>query len=137
VAQAEVLPHKKALCEVVKMLFGLRRSWAAAEFREELGGYDAQEPGLFAHERLQAYQSALQVVGWYNALPGGAELSTRWLRHIDKAGTSGVLNIAEGNGRRIETDRRKFLEMAESSLIKVVTYIHLCQRTGEMAPEAA
>ena len=48
-----------------------------------------------------------------------------------------VLNIAEGNGRGIETDRRKFLEMAESSVIKVVTYVHLCQRAGEVAPEAA
>ena len=136
-AQAEVLSHKKALCEVVKMLFGLRRSWAVAELREESGGYGAQEPWLFAHERLQAYQYALQVVGWYHALPGGAELSTRWIRQMDKAATSGVLNIAEGNGRRIETDRRQFLEMAESSLIKVVTFIHLCQRTGEVAPEAA
>ena len=77
------------------------------------------------------------MVEWSNALPGGAELSTRWLRQIDKAATGGVLNIAEGNGRRIETDRRKFLETAESSLIKAVTYIHLCQRTGEVAPEAA
>lgn len=136
-AQAEILPHKKDLCEVVKMLFGLRRSWAAAEFREEPAGYDAQEPWLFGHERLEAYQYALQVVEWSNALPGGAELSTRWLRQIDKAATGGVLNIAEGNGRRIETDRRKFLETAESSLIKAVTYIHLCQRTGEVAPEAA
>jgi four helix bundle protein len=67
VVSPEILPHKQGLCEVVKMLYGLRRSWAAAEFREESGGYDAQEPWLFAHERLQAYQYALQVVGWYNA----------------------------------------------------------------------
>jgi hypothetical protein len=55
------------------MLFGLRRSWEAADFREEPSGYGAH----------------------------------------------------------------KFLEMAESSLLKVVTYIHLCQRTAELAPEAA
>jgi len=137
VAQADVLPHKKALCEVVKMLFGLRRSWGRAEFHEGPSEYHAREPWLFAHERLEAYQYGLQVVGWYHALPGGVELSTRWLRQIDKAATSVVLNIAEGNGRRIETDRHKFLETAESSLIKVVTYIHLCQRAGELEPEAA
>ena len=37
----------------------------------------------------------------------------------------------------MQTDRRKFLEMTESSVIKVATYIHLCQRTGEVSPDAA
>ena len=137
VGSSEVLQHKKDLCEVVKMLYGLRRSWAAAEFREETDAYNLQEPCLFAHERLEAYQHGLQVVRWFDGLPDGADLSTRWLRQMDKAITSVVLNIAEGNGRRIETDRRKFLELAESSIIKVATYIHLCQRTGEVAPDTA
>ena len=77
------------------------------------------------------------MVEWLHALPGGAQLSTRWFRQIDKAVTSVVLNIAEGNGRRIEADHRKFLELAESSIIKVSTYIQLCQRTGEMKAESA
>jgi len=137
VAPPEAFREKKALCEVVKMLFGLRRSWIGDQLEEEPGDYAVQESFLFAHERLEAYQSGLLMVEWFHALPGGAELSTRWFRQIDKAVTSVVLNIAEGNGRRIEADHRKFLEMAESSVTKVTTYIQLCQRTGEMETETA
>jgi hypothetical protein len=46
-------------------------------------------------------------------IAGGTELSTRWFRQLDKALTSVVLNIAEGNGRRMEADHRRFLELAE------------------------
>jgi four helix bundle protein len=137
VTSPEAFREKKALCEVVKMLFGLRRSWKADELHEESGDYTVQERRLFAHERLEAYQWSLLVVEWFHALPGGAELPTRWFRQIDKAITGVVLNIAEGNGRRLQADHRKFLELAESSLIKVSTYIQLCQRTGEIEAESA
>jgi hypothetical protein len=63
---------------------------------EESGDYTVQASLLFAHERLEAYQSSLLVVVWFHAVPGGAELSRRWFRQIDKAVTSVVLNIAEG-----------------------------------------
>jgi four helix bundle protein len=119
------------------MLFGLRRSWIGDQLQEKPGDYTVQESLLFAHERLEVYQCSLQVVEWFHALPGAAELSTRWLRQIDKTATSVVLNIAEGNGRRIEADHRNFLGLAESSVIKVNTYIQLCHRTGEMKFESA
>jgi four helix bundle protein len=137
ILQTEALHQKRALCEIVRMLFGLRRAWKGDELHEEAGGYKAQEPWLFAHERLEAYQCSLKVVAWFHALPGGAELSTRWFRQLDKAATSVVLNIAEGNGRRMEADHRRFVELAESSVMKVNTYIQLSQRTGEMSLEPA
>src|ERR1041385_2700939 len=46
------LGQKQCLCEVVKMLAGLRRSWAKDELREDGSVYDAGEK-LFAHERLE------------------------------------------------------------------------------------
>jgi four helix bundle protein len=61
----------------------------------------------------------LKVVAWFHALPGGAELSTHWFRQLDKAATRVVMNIAEGNGRRMEAGHRRFLELAESSVLKV------------------
>jgi four helix bundle protein len=137
VLQTEALPQKAALCEIVKMLFGLRRAWKGDELLEEPGSYSVLEPWLFAHERLEAYQCSLKVVAWFHAVPGGAELSTRWFRQLDKAVTSVVLNIAEGNGRRMEADHRKFIELAESSVMKVNTYIQLSQRTEDMSAEAA
>ena len=115
----------------------MRRSWESDQLHEGAADYEVQERWLFAHERLEAYQRSLQLVEWFHALPGGAELSSRWFRQIDKAVTSVILNIAEGNGRRIEADHRQFLELAESSVMKVNTYIQLCQRTEDIEAEAA
>jgi four helix bundle protein len=119
------------------MLYGLRRSWEGDRLHEGCGKYEAQESWLFAHERLEAYQGSLLLVEWFHALPGGAELPCRWFRQIDKAITSVVLNIAEGNGRRIGSDHGQFLELAESSVMKAATYVQLCRRTGDIDAESA
>ena len=102
--------RKESLCEVVRMLAGLRRSWAKDQLREEEGSYRVSQK-LFAHERLEVYQVSLQFIGWFQAQPAGAALSNRLFRQWDKLGTSVVLNIAEGNGRYEGGDRRTFLVM--------------------------
>jgi four helix bundle protein len=121
------LGEKRSLCEVVRMLVALRQSWGDNQLREEAAQYGSQEQSLFAHERLDAYQ-----VRWFHALPAGAEPSSRLYRQVDKAATSVVLNIAEGNGRYPEADRRKFLEIAESSAVKAAAYLDLCQSKAEL-----
>jgi len=126
--------EKQSLCEVVKMLVGLRKSWAGYELREESTSYRGQERWLFAHEHLEAYQVGLEFVGWFHTIPAGAELSSRLVRQVEKAATSVVLNIAEGNGRYLEGDRRKFLDTAAASAVKAATYLDLCQRSGELEP---
>ena len=123
--------QKQSLCEVVKMLAGLRRSWAEDELREDQSHYDAGEQ-LFAHERLEVYQMGLQFISWFHAQPPGAALSGRLFRQLDKLSTSVVLNIAEGNGRYLHDDRRKFLETAEASTAKSAAYLDLCCRSGEL-----
>ncbi|MHC1769900.1 MAG: four helix bundle protein [Verrucomicrobiia bacterium] len=75
----------------------------------------AQSRWLFAHGRLEVYQRGRQLVDWFHALPAGADLPSRCLRQPDKAITSTVLNIADGNGRRKDSDHREFLEQAESA----------------------
>lgn len=129
------LDQKKPLCEVVKMLVGLRRSWGEEKLHEEPSGYGAEEKPLFAHERLQAYRTSLELVAWFHGLPGGPELSSRLFRQIDKASTSVVLNLAEGNGRPLEADRRQFLDNAESATVKVAAYVDLGHRMGELELE--
>ncbi len=124
--------QKQPLCEVVKMLVGLRKAWASDGLHENSGAYGGQKTSLFAHERLAAYQVSLEFVGWFHALPRACELASRLFRQMDKAATSVVLNIAEGNGRCLEADRRKFLDIAESSAVKVATYLDLCERTAEL-----
>lgn len=137
VNQAEAFHQKTTLCEIVKMLFGLRRAWKGDTLSEKPANYKARESWLFAHERLDAYQFGLKLVQWFHSIPGSSNLSTRWIRQLDKSVTSVVLNIAEGNGYRKKADHRKFLELAESSVMKVNTFIQLSQRTGEMSVETA
>ncbi|MCI0534199.1 MAG: four helix bundle protein [Verrucomicrobiales bacterium] len=132
--------EKRSLCEVVRMLMGLRRSWESALLREEPAEYakesDSEPKGwLFPHERLDAYQVGLDFMRWFHALPAGAVLSSRLYRQVDKAATSVVLNIAEGNGRYLEGDRRNFLDIAEASAVKAAAYLDLCERKAELDPE--
>jgi len=128
--------QKLRLCEVVKMLTGLRKSWGNPALREESVEYGGESlepsPASFGHERLMAYRTALDFVGWFHQLPRGRELSYRLDRQVDKTSTSMVLNIAEGNGRRGLEDRRRFLKVAEASAVKAATYLDLCQHKDGM-----
>jgi hypothetical protein len=105
-------PQKQRLCEIVKMVVGLRKSWGETELRDETFGYgDDSRAGqpLFPHERLTVYQTALEFMRWFTALPEGVLLSTRLYRQLETAATSVILNIAESNGRFPDEDRRRFV----------------------------
>ena len=56
-------------------------------------------------QRMFSLERLTEFVRWFHALPGAVELSSRLLRQVDKASTSIVLNIAEGNGRYGPGDR--------------------------------
>lgn len=110
----------------------MRKSWAGDELHEPPADYRTTEKPLFGHERLDAYRVGLEFVGWFHLLPGGSELSSRRFRQIDKAATSLVLNVAEGNGRCLQSDRSTFLDTAESATVKAAADLELSQRTGEV-----
>jgi four helix bundle protein len=126
------LSEKRLLCEIVKMLVGLRKSWGEADLCEDSAPYHSQPDFLFPHERLHVYQVGLDFMRWFHVLPAGAELSSRLYRQVDKAATSIILNIAEGNGRHLEADRRRFLDIAEASAVKAAAYLDLCARKAEL-----
>lgn len=69
---------------------------------------------------------------WLASLPDAKELSNRLLLQLDEAGTSVVLNIAEGNGRYAELDHRRFLQIAQSSAVKGAVYLDLCLQRALM-----
>lgn len=75
-------------------------------------------PPVFDHEKLKVYQEALRFVSWVNPilerLPG--KLSAR--DQLDRASTSAVLNLAEGNGKRTHPDRCRFLDIARGSAVE-------------------
>ena len=128
------LAEKLLLCEIVRMLVGLRKSWGGAVLHEASPGYGSRSDATFPHERLDVYRAGLAFMCWFHALPGGAELSSRLYRQIDKAATSVILNIAEANGRYPEDDRRRFHDIAEASTVKAAAYLDLCVRKAELDP---
>jgi len=127
------MAEKRQLLEVARMLIGLRRSWLLSVVNEEASPYgNAPSTGgkevLFHHESLDVYRVGLDFMRWFVKLPGGSQLSDRLCREIDRAATSVVLNVAEGNGRYSELDHRRFLDIAAASAVKAAAYLDLYAR---------
>jgi four helix bundle protein len=80
---------------------------------------------LFHHEGLEVYRAALGFMEWFVSRAAAKELSNRLFRQIDEAGTSVVLNIAEGNGRYAELDHHRFLQIAQSAAVKGAVFLDL------------
>jgi four helix bundle protein len=127
------LTEKRRLLEITRMLIGLRKAWLQNVMSEEPSPYEAGPSApefevLFHHESLDVYQVGLDFIRWFVSLPGGRDLSNRLCREVDKAATSVVLNVAEGNGRYSELDQRRFLEIAAASAVKAAAYLDLYQQ---------
>jgi four helix bundle protein len=75
-------------------------------------------PAQFDHERLIVYQQALRFAGWVSPLIEelSAKLSAR--DQLDRASTSIVLNLAEGNGKRSYADRCRYFDTARGSAVE-------------------
>ena len=74
----------------------------------------------FSHEKLEVYQLALSFVGWLaDLLPElKANKEARIgevVDQIERASTSIVLNLAEGNGRLATKQRARFFDDARGS----------------------
>lgn len=92
----------------------------------------------FDHERLRAYQEALRFVAWVGplieALP--AKLAAR--DQLDRASTSIVLNLAEGNGKRSHPDRCRYFDIARGSTVECAACLDvLAQRKQLDAAQVA
>ena len=129
----ETLEDKGRFVEVTRMLIGLRKTWGQSVLNEEPSPLQAEasKPGvelLFHHESLDVYRVGLEFMRWFIGLPGGGDLRDRLCREVDKAATSVVLNVAEGNGRYSELDHRRFLEIAANSAVKATAYLDLYQQ---------
>src|SRR2546426_44366 len=69
----------------------------------------------FDHEKLEAYQKALAFARWTEAILERVHKSAAVHGQLDRARTSIVLNIPEGNGRFTPADRCKFFDIARGS----------------------
>ncbi len=72
----------------------------------------------FDHEKLDVYDQAISFVEWVGHFleEKPNKLSAR--DHLDRASTSVVLNIAEGNGKFSIRDRCRFLDIACGSAVE-------------------
>jgi four helix bundle protein len=73
---------------------------------------------LFDHEKLKAYQQAIQFVVWVTPLIEQLEKSRSVRDQLDRASTSVPLNIAEGNAKFSMKDRCRYLDIADGSAVE-------------------
>ena len=89
----------------------------------------------FDHEKLRAYQEALRFAAWVEPimekLP--AKLSAR--DQLDRASTSIVLNIAEGNGKRSHPDRCRYLDIARGSALECAACLDVLVARRKLNPD--
>ena len=120
---------KSELRDIVRMVVGLRRSQDAevgeepAEYRTS--GAPQSFPIYFNHERLDVYQKALELVAWVDSLLAVSDLDARHASRLDKASTSVVLDIAEGNGRFEQLDHRRFIDIAHTSALQAASCLDI------------
>ena len=90
----------------------------------------------FGHERLDVYKLALKYVAFVFDLSEGLEGATRHARdQLLRASQSIPLNIAEGNGKASDPDRRRFFEIARGSALECAAIQDVLQVCGAITVE--
>ena len=69
----------------------------------------------FDHEKLEAYKKSLAFAQWAELILERLPEPAAVYNQLDRARTSIVLNIPEGNGRFAPADRCKFFDIARGS----------------------
>src|SRR5690349_8809318 len=73
---------------------------------------------LFDHEKLEVYQRSLAFVTWLEPLLERLPKSLSARDQLDRASTSIVLNLAEGNGKFTAADRCRFFDISRGSTLE-------------------
>ena len=77
----------------------------------------------FDHEKLIAYQRAIQFVAWSHPVLEKLPPKLAVADQLDRASTSVPLNIAEGNAKYTEPDRCRYFDTARGSALE---WLHSC-----------
>lgn len=80
----------------------------------------------FDHEKLKVYQLAIEFVTWSETLLEectGKAASAK--KHLEEASSSIPNNIAEGNGKWSNKDRKKFFEVARGSALECASCLDI------------
>jgi len=90
---------------------------------------------LFDHEKLNAYQQAIQFVAWVTPLIERLEKSKAVRDQLDRASTSVPLNIAEGNAKFSMKDRCRYLDIADGSALECAAALDVLVAQKRVQPE--
>jgi four helix bundle protein len=77
------------------------------------------------HEKLIVYQRSLEFAAWSQILIDSLTKKTSTRDHLERAGDSIALNIAEGNGKFSHKDRARFFQMAHGSALESAACLDL------------
>jgi four helix bundle protein len=91
----------------------------------------------FDHEKLRAYQEALRFVGWADPIIEKLPAKVAARDQLDRASTSTVLNIAEGNGKRSHPDRYRFLDIARGWVVECAACLDVLAVKGKISRDEA
>ena len=72
----------------------------------------------FGHERLDVYRVAIDYVGWAYHFCEGLKGHRNAKDQLLRASQAIPLNIAEGNGKATDGDRRRYFEIARGSALE-------------------
>src|SRR5438105_15606372 len=72
----------------------------------------------FDHEKLDVYREAIAFIAWLSVVMEETPRTGDVKDQLDRASTSIVLNIAEGNGKYTPKDRCRFFDIAHGSALE-------------------
>jgi four helix bundle protein len=94
------------------------------------------ETRLFDHERLDVYQAAIEFVILSNAILEELPRGRAYLvDQLQRAGSSIVLNIAEGAGEYARYEKHRFYRMAKRSATECAAILDIAQKLGLIGTE--
>jgi four helix bundle protein len=90
----------------------------------------------FGHEKLDVYRVAIEYVHWAYLLAERLSGAHRHARdQLLRASQSIPLNIAEGNGKASDGDRRRFFEIARGSALECAATQDVLEVCQAISPE--
>ena len=86
----------------------------------------------FDHERLKVYREALRFAAWASPLVEDLSGKLAAKDQLDRASTSIVLNLAEGNGQRSHPNRCRYFDIARGSGLECAACLDVLVARGRL-----
>jgi four helix bundle protein len=85
---------------------------------------------VFDPEKVEVYRQAVEFVAWLEPILQKLPRSTGVRDQLDRASTSIVLNLAEGNGKFTPPDRCRFFDIARGSALECAAGLDVLAAKG-------